>query len=158
MKEFFIGLFLGVILTLATVWYFAIGRKQPQIRHAQDVAAATVQHTVETVDAKLTAWHLTTPEIKAELASTGKVIRRSAREFGAAAANTATDATITAKIKAKFIAERSLSGWNIVVNTTDGHVTLAGTIPEHSLIAKAMAIALETDGVRDVTSNLQVRK
>jgi osmotically-inducible protein OsmY len=158
MKDFFIGLLLGIILTLATVWYFAIGRKQPQIRHAQDVAAATVQQTVEAVDAKLTAWHLTTPEIKADLARTGKVVRRSACDFGTAAANTASDATITAKIKAKFVAERSLSAWNIVVNTTDGHVTLAGTIPEHSLIAKAMAIALETDGVRGVTSNLQVRK
>ena len=117
-----------------------------------------MQETVGIVDAKLTAWHLTTPEIKADIARTGKVVRRSAFEFGAAAAGTASDAAITAKIKAKFIAERSLSAWNIAINTTEGHVTLAGTIPEHGLIAKAMAIALETDGVRDVTSNLQVRK
>jgi osmotically-inducible protein OsmY len=158
MKDFFIGLFLGIILTLATVWYFAIGRNQPKVHHAQDIAAATVQQTVGIVDAKLTAWHLTTPEVKAELAATGKVIRRSAREFGAAAAGTASDAAITAKIKAKFIAEHNLSVWNIAINTTEGHVTLAGTIPEHSAIAKAMALALETDGVRDVTSNLQVRK
>ncbi len=158
MKEFFIGLFLGIVLTLATVWYFAIGRKQPQIRHTQDVAAATVQHTVDVVDVKLTAWHLTTPEIKADLARTGQVVRRNACDFGAIAASTASDATITAKIKAKLIAERNLSAWNIGVNTTGGHVTLAGTITEHGLIAKAIALALETDGVRDVTSNLQVQK
>ena len=158
MKEFFIGLILGIVLTLATIWYFAIGRKQPQVRHAQDVAAATVQHTVDVVDAKLTAWHLTTPEIKADIARTGQVVRRNACDFGAAAAGTAGDAAITGKIKAKLIAERSLSAWNIGVNTTEGHVTLTGTIPEHALIAKAMAVALETDGVRDVTSNLQVRK
>lgn len=158
MKDFFIGLVLGVILTLATVWYFAVGRKQPQVRHAQDVAAATVQHTVEAVDAKLTAWHLTTPEIKADLARTGKVMRRSAQDWGAQAAHTAGDATITAKIKAKLAADKSLSVLSIAVNTTDGHVTLAGTVASHDLIAKVMAHALETDGVRDVTSNLQVQK
>ena len=158
MKEFIIGLLLGVVLTLFTVWYFAIGRNRPDVRHAQDVTAVKLTQTAVAVDAKLTAWHLTTPEIKAELASTGKIIRRNASDFGAVAANTASDATITAKIKAKFIAERSLSAWNIGVNTTGGHVALAGTIPEHSLIAKAVALALETDGVRDVTSNLQVRK
>jgi hypothetical protein len=158
MKEFFIGLLLGVVLTLATVWYFAIGRNRADVRRAQDVTAVKLTQTAVAVDAKLTAWHLTTPEIKADLASTGKVIRRNACDFGAAAAHTASDATITTKIKAKLIAERSLSAWNIAVNTTDGRVTLAGTIPEHGLIAKAMALALETDGVRDVTSNLQVRK
>lgn len=158
MKEFFIGFILGIALTLATVWYFAIGRNQPDIRRAQEVAATTVQQAVGLVDAKLSAWHLTTPEIKAELAATGKVIRRSAREFGLAAASTATDAAITAKIKAKYLAERQLSAWNISVNTTDGHVTLAGSVPSHDLIAKAMALALETEGVRDVTSNLQVKR
>ncbi len=158
MKEFIVGLLLGIVLTLATVWYFAVGRQQPQVRHAQDVAAAKVTETVAAVDAKLTAWHLTTPEIKAELAQSGKVLRRSAQDWGAQAAHMANDATITAKIKAKLAADKQLSALSIAVNTTDGHVTLAGTVASHELIAKAMAHALETDGVRDVTSNLQVRK
>ena len=158
MKEFFIGLFLWIVLTLATVWYFAVGRNQPQVRHAQDVAAAKVTETIEAVDAKLTAWHLTTPEIKADLARTGKVVRRSAQEWGAQAAHVASDAAITAKIKAKFAADKQLSALSIAVNTTDGHVTLAGAVASHDLIARAMAHALETDGVRDVTSNLLVRK
>lgn len=158
MKEFFIGLLLGVVLTLATVWYFAVGRQRPDVRHAQDVAAAKVTQTVVAVDAKLTAWHLTSPEIKADLARTGKVIRRSAQDFGTQAAHVAGDATISGKIKTKLAADKQLSALSIAVNTTDGHVTLAGTVASHDLIAQAMAHALETEGVRDVTSNLQVRK
>jgi len=156
MKEFFIGLTLGIVLTLATVWYFAVGRNQPDVRRAQDKAASVVQQTAETIDAKLTAWHLTTPEIKAELARTGKIVRRSASEFGAAAADAAKDSTITAKIKAKYLADKHLSALSIAVNTTHGRVTLAGTVPSYELVARAVAVALETDGVRDVTSNLQV--
>ncbi|MBM3858744.1 MAG: BON domain-containing protein [Verrucomicrobia bacterium] len=158
MKEFFIGLLLGIVLTLATVWYFAVGRSQPGIRQAQNKAAAKVQQTVETVDAKLTAWHLTTPEIKTELARTGKVMRRSALDWGERAAHVASDAAVTARIKAKLAADGSLSALSISVNTTDGRVTLAGAVTDHAHISKAMSLALETEGVRDVTSTLQVRK
>ncbi|MCX7886771.1 MAG: BON domain-containing protein [Verrucomicrobiae bacterium] len=158
MKAFFFGVLVGVLLALGAMWYFERGRGRAEIREVQDRAAAGVRQTVEALDAKLRAWHLSTPEIKAELAATGKVIRRSAREFGHAASSAASDAAITAKIKAKYLAEPGLSVWRISVNTTAGHVTLAGSVPSHDLIAKAIALALETEGVVDVTSNIQVRK
>jgi osmotically-inducible protein OsmY len=100
---------------------------------------------------------LTGNDIKDELARSGKVVRRSAHDAGAAIADASADARITAKIKAKLIADRELSAWNISINTTDGHVTLAGTVSSPELIGKALLLALETDGVRDATSNLQVK-
>ena len=122
MREFFIGLLVGVLLTLATVWYFAIGRNRSDIRHAQDTTAATVQRaaTVTAIEA--------------------------------------TDTAITAKLKAKFLAEKSLTGASIAVVTDNGRVALAGTVTNADQITKVTAIARETTGVRDVTANLQVRK
>jgi hyperosmotically inducible protein len=72
-------------------------------------------------------------------------------------ASASSDTAITAKIKAKYAIERDLSVFGISVNTTDGRVTLAGNVTSHQQIGKAMLIALETDGVREVNSTLQVK-
>jgi hypothetical protein len=147
MKDFLIGLLVGAFLTAGTGWYFVVARKDPRVTHAWDA-----------VDAKLTAWHLGGDDIKDELSRTGKVLRRSVREVGSAVANVSGDAAITGKIKAKFAVDRDLSAFGISVNTTDGRVTLAGNVTSPQQIGKAMLIALETDGVREVASTLQVKK
>jgi hyperosmotically inducible protein len=150
MKEFFIGLIVGAVLSLATAWYFVYGRQQPGIRHAQDTTAAALQQAADSAEAKFKAWHLMPDDIKDELTRTGKVVRRSATDWG--------DARITAAIKAKFVTDSDLSAWGINVNTTAGLVTLSGTVPTYKHIARAMAHALDTPGVRDVKSTLQVKK
>jgi len=147
MKTFFIGLIVGVFLTAGTGWYFTVARKDPRVAHAWDV-----------VDAKMAAWHLHGDDIKDELNRTGKVLRHQATEFGAAMASASSDAAITAKIKAKYAIDRDISVFSISVNTTDGRVTLSGNVTSHAQIGKAMLIALETDGVREVNSTLQVKK
>ena len=147
MKDFFIGLLVGAFLTAGTGWYFVVARNDPRVTHAWDV-----------VDAKLTAWNLRGDDIKDELSRTGQVLRRSAREVGSAVANASSDAAITAKIKAKYAVDRDLSAFGISVNTTDGRVTLAGNVTSPQQIGKAMLTALETDGVREVNSTLQVKK
>jgi osmotically-inducible protein OsmY len=146
MKDFFIGLIVGAFLTAGTGWYFIYARKDPRVSHAWDA-----------VNAKLTAWHLGSNEISAELSRTGRVLRRQATDFGAAMASASSDAAITAKIKAKYAVDRDLSVFSISVNTTDGRVTLAGDVTSHQQIGKAMMVALETDGVREVNSTLQVK-
>jgi hypothetical protein len=147
MKDFFIGLIVGAFLMACTGWYFVVARHDPRMAHAWDV-----------VNAELTAWHLGSHDIEEELDHTGKVLRRQATEFGAAMASASSDAAITAKIKAKYAIDRDLSVFGISVNTTDGRVTLAGNVTSHQQIGKAMLVALETDGVREVNSTLQVKK
>ena len=157
MKTFLIGWLVGALVGGLGAWYFMEGREKPAIRHAEDATAAVIERAVDAAKVRLVAWHLTGDDIKDELARTGKVVRRSARDAGAAIADATVDARITGKIKAKLVADRELSAWNISVNTTDGHVTLAGTVSSPELIGKAMLLVLETDGVRDATSNLQVK-
>jgi BON domain len=147
MKKFFIGFLVGAFLTAGVGWYFVIGRSDPRVAHAWDV-----------VDAKLTAWHLRGDDIRDELGHAGRVLRCQATDFGGAVASSSSDTAITAKIKAKYALERDLSVFGISVNTTDGRVTLAGNVTSHAQIGRAMLIALETDGVREVNSTLQVKR
>ena len=72
-------------------------------------------------------------------------------------ANAAADARIVAAIKAKYAADSDLSVWRISVSSDQGHVTLSGTVSAEENIGKAVALALEADGVRDVTSTLAVK-
>ena len=158
MKDFFIGLLVGAVLSLATAWYFAYGRRQPAVRRAQDTTAAALQHAADATETKFRAWHLMPDDLQDELARTGQVVRRSARDWSHTVADTATDARLTAAIKAKFVTDSDLSAWSINVTTTDRLVTLTGTVPSHRHLAKAIAHALDTPGVRDVKSTLQVKQ
>jgi hyperosmotically inducible protein len=158
MKNFFVGFLLGVILTAFTGWYFIVARKQPGLRHAQQSTANALGRAVNALETRLVAWHLTSDDIREELNKTGRVVRRSVRDFGAAMADVGADAAITAKIKSKYALDRDLSALKISVSTTDGRVTLAGTVGSHQLIGKAILLAMETEGVREVSSTLQVKK
>jgi hyperosmotically inducible protein len=156
MKAFFAGLLLGVVLTVATGAYFVFHNNK-HVRHAQDVTASTIQHAADTVAAKLDAWHLTSADIEREMTATGKVVRRQMSDFGASMADAASDAKITAKIKTKLALDKELSAFGISVSTTDGRVTLSGNVSSPKQISKAMMLALETDGAREVSSTLKVK-
>lgn len=106
---------------------------------------------------RLRLLHLRSEDIKDELAHTGRVVRRKASEAGHAIADGTTDARITAAIKAKLAADRDLSALNVPANTSAGVVTFKGTVssPEH--ISKAMLLAMETAGVREVISTLSIQ-
>jgi osmotically-inducible protein OsmY len=157
MREFFIGLVVGVVLTGGTGGYFVI-HKSKRVQRAQDVTATAFQRTADAIQAKLEAWHLTTGDIERELTDTGKVVRRQMSDFGEAVADAAGDAKITGKIKAKFALDKELSALGIGVNTTDGRVTLSGNVTSSKQISRAMMLALETDSVREVSSTLHVKQ
>jgi hypothetical protein len=95
--------------------------------------------------------------IKEELAKTGRVVREKARKAGEAIADATADARTTAVIKTKLLKASSLSALKIDVDTTDGLVTLSGTVSAHEEIAQAVKLALETEGVHKVVSTLQVK-
>ena len=63
------------------------------------------------------------------------------------------DATITARIKAKLLADK-VTGTD--VDTTDGAVTITGTVASDEQKALAEKHARETDGVRSVKNELVI--
>jgi len=157
LKVFFAGFLTGVAMTGLCGWYFYIGRHNPSVQQAQNATASGLRHAVTSVESKLEAWHLTSTDIEQEVSKTGKVVRKQAREFGTVIADAATDAKITGVIKAKLKLDRDLSGAGIVVSTTDGRVTLSGNVLSAKLIGRAVGLAYDTDGVREVSSTLKVK-
>jgi hyperosmotically inducible protein len=68
------------------------------------------------------------------------------------------DAAITAKVKAKLLADSTVGGLKIDVDTKEGVVTLtSNSMKSQSEIDQAIRLAKGVDGVRDVVSNLSTR-
>jgi len=121
-----------------------------------DRARDEAKSVSDSVANKLTEWHLTPNEIGAELERTGQVVRTKAQSAGDSIANASSNARIVTVIKTKFAIDKELSARAIAVDCDSGQVTLHGTVANNALIAKAVGIALETDGVSQVKSLLKV--
>jgi osmotically-inducible protein OsmY len=119
-------------------------------------AREEVKVVKDTVAGKLTEWHLTPDEIGSELARTGQVVRTKAQSTGESIATATSGARIVTVIKTKYTLDKELSARAISVSCDNGQVTLLGNVASTTLIAKAVGIALETDGVTHVTSKLTV--
>jgi len=151
------ALLVGIVVGAAAVWIYSTTRGRQTAQSAGDQIADSAKSARDTVEDKLKSLNLRSDDIKDELARTGQVVRRKAREAGQAIADATADARVTAAIKAKLVASRDLSALNISVNTTEGVVTMSGTVQAPEDISKAMLLAMETDGVREVISTLQVK-
>ncbi|HKI64939.1 MAG TPA: BON domain-containing protein [Burkholderiales bacterium] len=164
MKNMFIAFLLGVILGAAGYWFMmqqpvqqAGERAKQQASEAGKAAAGAAKDARQAAAAKLEALQLQAKDISEELAQKGEVVRRKAREVGEAAVDAATDTRITTEVKRKLVADSELSSLSISVNTTNGRVTLSGTAASADLVGRAMLLAMETDGVREVVSTIQVK-
>ena len=73
------------------------------------------------------------------------------------AGNYMEDAAITAKIKAEILAESALKVFQIDVTTTNGVVTLSGTVDSPLSRERASAVARNNQGVTSVENNLVVK-
>ena len=67
-----------------------------------------------------------------------------------------TDAAITSEVKTKFLAEPGVSGLAINVDTTNGVVTLKGTVKSKAEADKAVMIARNSKGVKRVVNDLKI--
>lgn len=81
---------------------------------------------------------------------------REARPGAENAAEATGDAAITAKVKTKFLADTSIAGLKIDVDTTNNVVTLSGTVTSAAERARAVSVAKGTDGVKSVVNKLKV--
>ena len=69
----------------------------------------------------------------------------------------ANDATITAKVKSKFVADDQLKAHEINVDTKNGVVTLRGSVADPTSKERAAQVAKEVEGVASVNNELTVR-
>lgn len=69
-------------------------------------------------------------------------------------AQPATDTWITTKVKTDLVATKDVSGTAIKVNTTNGVVSLAGTVATKAEVDKAVATAKGIEGVKKVDASM----
>jgi hyperosmotically inducible periplasmic protein len=155
--RFLFALVLGIAVGAGGVWYYSYYRNNPHPGSAGQKVESTANAARDAAQNELRVLHLRPEDVKEELARTGRIVRRAATDAGHALADATADARTTAAIKAKLIASRDLSALNISVNTTAGVVTLSGSVSSPDHVAKAILLAMQTDGVREVISTLQVK-
>lgn len=166
MRGFSTGLLVGVVLGAAGFWFVQKkAHEHPEAQQRYEDSAAQLRTSAteaarnmsDALRAKLDTLDLHSDQINDELTRNGKIFRRKAHDIGDQEVNTASDARAIVEIKAKCAADATLSVWNISAGCTQGHVTLSGTVASPDDIGRAVALALDTDGVRDVTSTLEVK-
>ncbi|HET7219104.1 MAG TPA: BON domain-containing protein [Vicinamibacterales bacterium] len=101
------------------------------------------------------------PEAAATSGRTAEAAReasRDAREAGRETGAVMGDAGITAAVKSKMLADTTVSGLKIDVDTKDGIVTLTGDVKSAAEKRRAVEIAKETDNVKSVKDQLKIVK
>ena len=152
MKTAFIFFLLGAIagaFALNAYNQREAGRSSPTAEPATSLADKAKNGATQARDAiadKLVEWHLTSDDIRQDLARTGQVVRSKAAIAGEKIA----DARIVTVIKSKYVLDRDLSAIDINVDCKDGEVTLRGTVASAGLIGRAIGLALDTHGVERV--------
>jgi hypothetical protein len=94
-----------------------------------------------------------TERARATGAAIGAKVAAGANEAERALAETA----LTAKIKSKMALDDSVKASSIDVHTTNGVVTLTGTVRSEAERTRAVQLARETQGVTSVTDRLTIR-
>ena len=67
------------------------------------------------------------------------------------------DSVVTGKIKAQMLADDTVRAANLNVDTSDGVVTIKGTVQTQEAKDRALRMARETSGVKDVVDMISVR-
>ena len=87
----------------------------------------------------------------------GAEIGERAGQAAAGAQRALTDGSMTAKIKAKMGLDDTVKALNLDVDTVNGVVTVKGVVQSAAEKQRALQLARETEGVRQVVDQLTVR-
>jgi osmotically-inducible protein OsmY len=145
---------LGIGTGAGGYWYLQQDAGKAHLEQARHQVVSNAQKVASSIKEKLN--EISVDDIKEEMARSSMVVREKARGAGQVIADAAGNARITAAIKTKLVTDSSLPAFSINVDTTAGLVTLSGKVETHDQVAKAVKLALETDGVHKVVSTLQV--
>jgi hyperosmotically inducible periplasmic protein len=77
---------------------------------------------------------------------------------GKSAGTNVDDATITASVKSKLVADKASNLTRVDVDTNNGTVYLNGTVESAEQKSRAEQLAWQASGVKTVVNNLQVQK
>src|SRR5689334_14066376 len=93
------ALIVGIAVGAAAVWFYSSKQGKSAVHTTGDQIESSARSARDAFQEKLKVLDLRPEDIKDDLARTGQVVRRKAREVGQAIADNTADARITAAIK-----------------------------------------------------------
>ena len=96
----------------------------------------------------------TSQETKAKAKHTGSKAKEETKSAADKSGNALSDAEITTSVKTKLLADKTVGGLKIDVDTTNGVVTLTGPVSSAAEKAQAVKLAKATHGVKRVVTKL----
>jgi hyperosmotically inducible protein len=126
---------------------------------AVTVADKTAEAAVKAKDAianKMTEWKLSPDDLKEDFRKTGRIVRTKTAVVGQKVGAAVDDVRIVTAIKSKYATDHYLSVFSISVSSDKGLVTLSGSVKQLDHAGRAVALALDTEGVTSVVSLLSV--
>jgi hyperosmotically inducible protein len=107
------------------------------------------------VTTRITEWRLSPSEIQADL-DRGVAIVRTKETVVGAPTGTTDDEVIKTMVKGKLQADNETAKAMIDVDSKNGEVSLKGSADSASEVGRAIALALDTQGVTKVSSDIKV--
>ncbi len=167
MRNFVVGLLCGILVAGGILWYFDFGRDAVVTKDVQERVSGQFDRAVDSsrdfidtgskvLEERMSELSLKADDIREEMAREGRILRQRAGEVGQTISQEFLDARTAAIIKAKLAADPDLSAIDIAVSVTEGRVVLSGTAASPDLIGRAIVLALDTGGVSEVISTIEV--
>jgi hypothetical protein len=158
--RFLLSIIILLLLGAGIFWYMQERERNPDIQRFEEKISSDMERATTNIRENFS---LDSGSIREELANTGQVIREKTRELTSDRispehAPTTPDAQLQETIEQKISRDPELSQETVSVRSSAGVVTLSGAVASFEEIGKAMALALETEGVREVVSKLQVKQ
>lgn len=108
------------------------------------------------IDGAINSTEQAAQQAKQDMESTAADIKREGEQAVQSVTTTATDMTITTKVKAALAADDQLSALKIEVDTVQGVVSLTGPAPTAEAADRATTLAKAVEGVTEVQNKLVV--
>lgn len=133
-----------------------IDRAGDRVSGAAHDAAASMRNAGHDLSARMTEWRLSKTDIESDVMA-GKPVVRTRSDVVATSTGKVDDDTLEKAIKGRLQSDSSLANLKFDVNANKkGEVELEGKAQNTDQIAQAMAIALDNDGVTQVTSKIKI--
>ena len=107
------------------------------------------------VSARITEWKLGASEIQSDLDRGVTIVRTNENVVGAPTGST-DDEVIKTMVKGKLQADSEVAKASIDVDAKNGEVMLKGSADSAASVGRAIALALDTQGVTKVSSDVKV--
>jgi osmotically-inducible protein OsmY len=134
----------------------AAAKAKDAMSTAVDKTADAAVRAKDAIADKMTEWKLSPADLKEDFEKTGRIVRTKSAAAGQRVGEVFDDARIVTAVKSKYLTDNSLSAFTVSVSADKGVVTLSGSVKSLDLAGRAMALALDTDGVTSVVSVLTV--